>query len=221
MADIRGTERPGVYTDGQRLFTVNRDAGRKVYGEDLFVRDGVEYRSWDPRRSKLAAAILNGVESVPISEGSRVLYLGAASGTTASHVSDIAHEGQVFCVEVAPRPFRDLVGLCERRRNMHPILADAGIPSAYSPVVQSADFAYQDIAQRDQVEIFAKNLDALPPSSGKAMLIVKARSIDVSANPAMIFTKVEAMLTEMGYRVAQRVDLAPYETDHEAMLVEI
>jgi fibrillarin-like pre-rRNA processing protein len=221
MAEIREAGFGGVFTDGQRLYTANRDPGHRVYGEDLATRDGVEFRAWDPKRSKLAAAILNGLESVPIAESSRVLYLGAASGTTPSHVSDIARRGQVFCVEVAPRPFRDLVALCERRDNMHPLLADAGVPSSYAPFVQAADVVYQDIAQRDQVEILVKNLEALPPSSGKAIFMVKARSIDVSANPAKVFAKVEAQLIDRGCSVAQRVGLAPHERDHEAMVVEL
>ncbi len=219
MAEMRETGHGGVFTDGQHLFTVNGNPGRRVYGEELVRSGGVEFRAWDPRRSKLAAAILNGLEEFPLRETSRVLYLGAASGTTASHVADIAKDGQIFCVEVAPRPFRDLVALCERRRNMHPILADAGIPASYAPVVQSADVVYQDIAQRDQVEIFVKNLEALPPTTGKALLVVKARSIDVGANPAKIFAKVEARLVELGCTVEQRVDLAPHEKDHEAVLV--
>lgn len=48
-----------------------------------------EYRAWNPFRSKLAAAILGGVDKIYMKPGSKVLYLGAASGTTVSHVSDI------------------------------------------------------------------------------------------------------------------------------------
>lgn len=40
-------------------------------------------------RSKLAAAILGGVDKIHMQPGSKVLYLGAASGTSVSHVSDI------------------------------------------------------------------------------------------------------------------------------------
>jgi len=219
MPAMKQTKFEGVYTDGSRQFTLNRDPGHRVYGEDLVSSGGAEYRAWDPRRSKLAAALLNGLEVFPFRPASRVLYLGAASGTTPSHVSDIACDGQVFCVEIASRPFRDLVALCERRKNMHPILADASNAGAYSPIVQSVDVAYQDISQKDQVGILDRNMEALPPSTGKAILMVKARSIDVSANPAKIFARVEGQLIERGYEVEQRIDLAPYEKDHEAMVV--
>lgn len=49
----------------------------------------IEYRVWNPFRSKLGAAILGGVDQIHIKPGAKVLYLGAASGTTVSHVSDI------------------------------------------------------------------------------------------------------------------------------------
>lgn len=49
----------------------------------------IEYRVWNPFRSKLAAAILGGVDNIWIVPGAKVLYLGAASGTTVSHVSDL------------------------------------------------------------------------------------------------------------------------------------
>lgn len=58
----------------------------------LLVQEGedkIEYRAWNPFRSKLAAAILGGVDQIHIKPGCKVLYLGAASGTTVSHVSDI------------------------------------------------------------------------------------------------------------------------------------
>ncbi|TRZ06205.1 hypothetical protein HGM15179_020902 [Zosterops borbonicus] len=75
------------------LVTRNLVPGESVYGEKrISVEDGdtsVEYRAWNPFRSKLAAAILGGIDQIHIRPGAKVLYLGAASGTTVSHVSDI------------------------------------------------------------------------------------------------------------------------------------
>ncbi len=70
-------------------------SGESVYGEKRVsiesgeVGEKIEYRVWNPFRSKLAAAILGGIDQIHIKPGSKVLYLGAASGTTVSHVSDI------------------------------------------------------------------------------------------------------------------------------------
>eukprot|EP00493_Phyllostaurus_siculus_P025903 UN26248 len=47
------------------------------------------FRVWNPYRSKLGASVLNGIKKIPVAPGMKVLYLGAASGTTVSHVSDI------------------------------------------------------------------------------------------------------------------------------------
>jgi fibrillarin-like pre-rRNA processing protein len=117
----------------QRLATRNLTLGRNVYGERLLRHEGVEYRVWDAFRSKLAAAILKNLKTVPIKPSHRVLYLGAASGTTASHVSDIVGEkGYVYCVEFAPRALRELVNnVCAYRLNMSPILEDARFPEKY------------------------------------------------------------------------------------------
>ena len=63
-----------------------------------------EYRVWNPFRSKLAASVLAGVDNIHIKPGGKVLYLGAASGTSVSHVSDIVGPtGAVFAVEFSHR----------------------------------------------------------------------------------------------------------------------
>ena len=86
----------------QRLATQNLTPGLTVYGERLIHVKDVEYRIWDAFRSKLAGAIIKGLQTVPLDPGYNVLYLGAASGTTPSHVSDIVGEkGHVYCVEFA------------------------------------------------------------------------------------------------------------------------
>ena len=128
----------------QRLATRNLTPGRTVYGERLIRFKSVEYRVWDAFRSKLAAAILRGVQTVPIKPGHRVLYLGAASGTTASHVSDIVGEkGHVYCVEFASRSMRDLVeNVCAYRLNMSPFLEDARFPEKYAMFISGKSGCY-------------------------------------------------------------------------------
>ena len=154
----------GVYLvrleDGsRRLATRNLAPRRNVYGERLIKFEGVEYRLWDPYRSKLAAAILKGLKKVPVKQGHKVLYLGAASGTTASHVSDIVWEdGYVYCVEFAPRSIRELVNnVSKYRENMAPILADARFPERYLTLVGKVDDIYCDVAQPDQARILISN----------------------------------------------------------------
>jgi len=210
---------PGVFTDGHGLLTVNAAPGKDVYGERLVESDGIEYRSWDPKRSKLAAAILLGARALGIDESTKVLYLGAASGTTASHVSDIVTNGMVHCVEVSERSFRDLVGVCETRKNMIPILADANRPEEYSHMIEGVELVYQDIAQRNQVDIFVRNMAAFDAEHG--ILMLKSRSINVNRRPKEVFSEVGKALVSKSLKVRQVVDLQRYSKDHAAFIVEV
>jgi fibrillarin-like pre-rRNA processing protein len=215
---IRPTRWVGVFSDGDLLFTQNMVPGVRVYGERLFDHEGVEYREWVPSRSKLAAYMKKGGAHCPIGRRSKVLYLGAASGTTSSHVSDIVLEGSVFCVEISQRSFRDLVTVCESRPNMVPILGDATRPDDLRFVVEGPDVLYQDVAQKDQAGIFLRNLDAF--GIGQGMLVVKARSEDVTKEPRDLFRSVETQLLKAGFKVLEVVDLEPYEKDHAMVVVQ-
>ncbi len=209
---------PGVFTDGSALYTVNGAPGKDVYGERLVEADGVEYRRWDPARSKLAAMILLGARDLGLDQSSKVLYLGAAAGTTASHVSDIASEGMVYCIEFSERSFRDLVKVCESRRNMIPVLADANMPREYQHMIEAIELVYQDVAQRNQVEIFARNIASF--EAGRGILMLKSRSVDVNRRPAEVFSQVREELARACLKVREVVDLGRYAKDHAAFVVE-
>ena len=196
------------------LLTRNLAPGKRVYNEDLVQRDGVEYRTWDPFRSKLAAAILKGMPEDKIKEGDRVLYLGASTGTTASHISDIVGpEGLVIGVEFAPRVAREFVeNVARERKNVIPFVADARDPSRYS--VTRVDVVYCDIAQPDQTEIAIANCSGLLRKGGRLLLAVKARSIDVLKDPELVYEEERRKLVKAGFRVELIVDLSPFEKDH-------
>jgi fibrillarin-like pre-rRNA processing protein len=205
----------------QRLATRNLTPGRTVYGERLIRFKGVEYRVWDAFRSKLAAAILRGVQTVPIKPGHRVLYLGAASGTTASHVSDIVGEkGHVYCVEFASRSLRDLVdNVCAYRLNMSPFLEDARLPEKYAMFIAGkVDCIYCDIAQPEQAKVLADNADVFLKPQGWVMLAVKSQSIDVTREPSEVYQQEARVLKKRGFDVKETVRLEPYDKAH-AMIV--
>lgn len=207
----------GVFTDGERLYTRNSAPGKAVYGERLVTRDGVQYREWVPTRSKLAAYIRSNGRFFPFRPDSNVLYLGAASGTTASHVADIVTSGTVYCVEISPRSFRDLVPVCESRPNMVPFLADATKPNEYSFAVSSVDIVYQDIAQKGQAQIFLKNFGAFGAKSG--LLVIKSRSEDVTQDPLRTYEASKQQLLSAGLQVREVVRLDPMEKDHAMIAV--
>jgi fibrillarin-like pre-rRNA processing protein len=204
-----------------RLATRNLAPGRSVYGERLIRFEGVEYRVWDAFRSKLAAAILKNLQAVPIKPGHRVLYLGAASGTTASHVSDIVGEkGHVYCVEFAQRSIRELVNnVAAYRLNMSPFLEDARFPEKYAMFIPGkVDDVYCDVAQPEQAKVLADNADYFLKGSGWVMLAVKAQSIDVTKDPAEVYQQEAKVLRNRGFAVEQVVQLEPYDKAH-AMIV--
>ena len=204
-----------------RLATRNLTPGLTVYGERLIRFKSAEYRVWDAFRSKLAAAILRGLTIVPIMPGHQVLYLGAASGTTPSHVSDIVgDEGQVYCVEFASRSIRDLVNnVCAYRINMSPILEDARVPDRYLMLIRGkVDDIYCDIAQPEQARLLADNADLFLKKKGWIMLAVKAQSIDVTKEPSEVYKAETRVLEKRGFRVKDVVRLEPYDKAH-AMIV--
>ncbi len=204
----------------RRLATINLAPTIQVYGERLIKIDGVEYRLWDPYRSKLGAALLKGLKRLPISEGVKVLYLGAGSGTTVSHVSDIVGErGLVYAVEFSPRVMREFIKkVSSFRRNVMPILADARFPSSYLPYVDEVDVIYCDIAQPDQARILSDNADFYLKKGGSIMLAVKARSIDVSRKPVEIFKEEAKVLQNRGFKIESTIKLEPFDKDHVMIL---
>ncbi len=221
MAEVKelGPLFPNTYKSGKLLYTMNAYPGKKHFDEKTLNWRGREYRQWSPNRSKLAAAILKGLKDSGFREGCKALYLGAGHGYTPSFVSDmVGKEGMLFCVENSPTVLKELLFLCEERGNMAPLLADANHPERYAEFIPGrVDSLYQDVAQRNQVEIFLKNKDAFLKNKGFAMLAVKARCIDVTKNPKEIFSAVLRELKQH-VEVLDVKNLAPYEKDHAFFL---
>lgn len=220
MAGIRPWKFSGVYTDGERFLTKNLVPSQQVYGEELVLWKGEEFRVWNPRRSKACAMLHKGCKVFPINEDSRILYLGAATGTTASHLSDIASRGMLYAIEFSQRAFQGLIAVCEKRKNMVPSLADANKPEMYRGIVGCVDVIYQDVSQRHQVGIFIKNVQSFLAPQGFGVLMVKSRSIDVTAKPKQIFKEAERELKKSGLDVLESVLLKPLEKDHAAIIIK-
>jgi fibrillarin-like pre-rRNA processing protein len=210
----------GVFEKNGRLFTQNLKGckGIKVYNEKLITYKNKEFRSWNPYRSKLAAAIINGLKDLKIGSDSQILYLGAATGTTVSHISDIAKDGTVYAVESSPVAVKKLLQLSKKRQNIMPILSDANHPDRYSAIVPNADIIYQDISQRNQSEIFIGNVFRYLKKDGQGIIMVKARSIDVSLKPKQAYKLVTEDLEEHGLNIINLIDISRYEKDHAAIV---
>lgn len=207
------------------LVTRNMVSGESVYGEkriSIDVGDSgekVEYRVWNPFRSKLAAAILGGIDQIHIKPGSKVLYLGAASGTTVSHVSDIVGpDGLVYAVEFSHRSGRDLINVAKKRTNVIPIIEDARHPHKYRMLVGMVDTIFADVAQPDQARIVAINAHNFLKNGGNFVISIKANCIDSTAQPAAVFAgEVKKMQSEK-MKPQEQLTLEPYERDHAVVV---
>ena len=209
-----------VYEDKGRLFTLNLIPGKRVYDEQLVKQNNIEYREWDPYSSKLASLILNNCSNIFLRKNDVVLYLGSSTGTTASYVSDIiGKEGFVFAVDLAPRVMRDLIFNLEARKSIAPILESANHINKLMERISLVDFIYQDLAQKNQVDIFMKNINAFLKKDGYAILAVKARSIDVTKKPKQIFNQVREQLEKQVIIIDYKT-LEPYQKDHAMFVVK-
>jgi fibrillarin-like pre-rRNA processing protein len=176
---------------------------------------GIEYRVWDHTRSKPAAGLKNGLKNFPITEGTKILYLGIASGTTASHFSDIiGSTGIIYGVDIAERVLRQIIPIAEKRGNIAPILGDTRKPEEYaSLIMEKVDVVFEDVASDDQIPILIRNCDKFLRSGGHAMIAIKSQSIDVTKRPKEVYR--EALLElEKHFEVVENVELDPYEKHH-------
>ena len=196
--------------------TPNLVKGLTVYGEKLVKLNDEEYRIWDPFRSKLAAALKKGLRDFPLGHGDKILYLGASTGTTVSHVSDIVgNKGLVFAVEPSVRVARELIeNVASKRKNVIPIIEDARRPESYFSVFGNVDLVYCDIAQSDQTEIAIKNCNAFLKSEGIMLIIIKTRSIDVTMSPHSVVVMESEKLRTNNFQINQTINLDPFDKDH-------
>ena len=211
-----------IKSEGQKkLATENLVEGRQVYKEKLILKKGIEYRLWEPFRSKLAAAIMNGLETFPFQNKSKILYLGVSTGTTISHISDIVGpSGIIFGVEHASRVAREFLDrVATHRKNIIPILQDARKPKEYFSVFGKVDVVYVDIAQPDQTEIAIANCKLYLKKNGFLFLVIKTRSIDVTKPPKQIIDE-EINKMKNHFDILQTIDLHPYDKDHAIVIAQ-
>ena len=205
---------------GRRIFTKSILPGKTHFEERISRMGKDEFREFDPRRSKLAAMIVKGCTNIGIRKNDVVLYLGSSHGYTPSFVSDIVgEEGLVFGVDPAPRVMRDFVFLAEERKNLVPVLASANHPEEYVQKVSQVDIVYQDLAQKNQMDIFVKNCNVFLKKGGYGLFAVKARSIDVKRKPKSIFVEIRQELEKI-FTVIDYKTLDPMEKDHCMIIVK-
>jgi len=212
-----------IQVEGEKkIATQNLVPGNQVYNEKLVQSKGIEYRIWNPFRSKLAAAIMNDLKNFPFNQKSDVLYLGVSTGTTISHISDIVNQGgTIFGIEHASRVARDFLDrVATHRKNIVPIIQNARRPEEFLSVYKKVDSVYVDIAQPDQTNIAIENCRLYLKSGGYLFLVIKTRSIDVVKDPKIVI-KDEIKKLETLFEIKQTIDLHPYDKDHAMVIATL
>lgn len=206
------------------ILTKSLAQGESVYGEKrVGVEENntkVEYRVWNPYRSKIGAVIVGGVDMIGFGPESRVLYLGAASGTTCSHVADvIGPKGALYAVEFSARCGRDLINMAKKRTNIIPIIEDARKPMNYRFLIEEmVDFVFADVAQPDQARIIAMNCKHFLKNGGVFMVAIKASCIDSTQPPDVVFQSEIEKLKSNGLTPKKFMTLEPYQRDHAVVI---
>jgi fibrillarin-like pre-rRNA processing protein len=211
-----------VFLIGDKIATINLTPGHKVYGEELIKIDKVEYRVWDKWRSKPAAAIAKKLKEFPVKKGMKILYLGIASGTTASHFSDIiGKEGLIYGVELSERVLRELIPRAELRGNILPILADSRKVESYENIVsEKVDLVYEDVADPDMIRILIWNCEKFLKPEGYATIAIKSQSIDVTKDPKETYKECLTEL-EKHFEILDKVELDPFEKAHMFVVMKM
>lgn len=196
------------------LVTKNLTPKNVFFSEETIKINKTEYRIFSPEHSKLAAALIKEIKGININNNFTILYLGSAHGYTCSFLSDILNKGIIFAIDIAPEVFSKLLEVSKQRKNMIPILADANHPEKYFHRVLASDFLYQDIAQKNQVQIFIKNINLFLKQKATAILCVKARAIDSIKKPEKIFKEIKKELKNNKIKILDYKTLEPFQKDH-------
>ena len=197
---------PGESVYGEKRISVENSASKNEDGTPNITK--TEYRVWNPFRSKLAAGVLGGLDEIFIKPGSKVLYLGAASGTSVSHVADIVGPtGTVFAVEFSHRSGRDLINMATHRTNVIPIIEDARHPLRYRMLVSMVDVIFADVAQPDQARIVGLNAHLFLKVGGGVVVSIKANCIDSTAAPEAVFAREVQKMREERIKPLEQLTL--------------
>jgi len=215
----------GVYISGPpgnlKVYSKNLVPTNRVYGERLVSYNNVEYREWDPYRSKLAALILENPKTNFLSSKLNCLYLGASSGTTISHLSDINKDGIIYGVEFSERSIRQLVQNTSERPNIIPIIENAQYPENYAKsIFTGIDLIYQDVAQSNQAEIAIVNADYYLNEDGILIVAIKSQSIDSITKPEIVFKEEKRKLEQAGYSIIESINIHKYASKHIILIVQ-
>lgn len=168
-------------------------------------------REWNPFRSKWKAALEKNLD-VSINPNDNILYLGASSGTTVSHISKLT-SGIIFAVENSPQMAIRLVKLAESSNNIAPIFSDARDIEFIKKSIynKQINILFQDIPSLDQINILIKN-STLVNKDCKIFFSLKTQSI--SQKDYKQTSEDADQKLKIHFRIIKKLDLKPFHKKH-------
>ena len=160
--------------DKEQLATKNIVEGTKTHKEKIVIVNDEEFLEWNPYKSKLAAAIRNGLQILPIIKNSKVVCINPLEESTILHISNIVgSEGSVFVIDVDKNKKSFLNKLVNTHKNIIPIYDTVDELSFSSSITGKVDALYVDILESEQIEQIVEKYGSLLKNEGFLMLIAK------------------------------------------------
>jgi len=205
----------------KKLATLNNVGINEVYNEKLIEINGKQYNLWNPYTSKLAAAIVNGMEVFPILKKTNVLYLDTTIEKTLSHISDIIGvSGKIFVVkDVIKNSKNFLEKVRNNRANIFSITRKNGVPEKFSPSIKMVNVVYVDIAQQNETEVAIQNCKNYLRNGGFLMLVVPTKKIDFVDNPSRQNLE-EMQKLQSSFEIIQQVNLTDFFKEHSMIIAK-
>ena len=205
--------------NAKKIATLNLSVGSKEKDEGIIKMNGNEYRIWKPYRSKLAAAIINGMEIFPILKKSKILYFDATMENTASYISDIVgNDGKIFVVVNSNKPSNFMQKMVDKRSNVTMIHHTENL-AQHKSINDKVDVIYMNVSDKNNLDIAILNSKAYLKDGGYLLLVVKTADISVNkygAEPENNQRKKIRMLFEM----IQEINLADFFKDNTMIVAK-
>ena len=204
----------------KKLATLNNAGINEAYNEKLTEINGKQYNVWNPYTSKLAAAIVNGMEIFPILEKTKVLYLNTTIEKTLSHISDIiGMNGKIFVVrDMVENSKNFLEKVRNNRVNIFSITRENGVPARFSST-EMVNVVYVDITQHNETEVAIQNCKNYLRNGGFLMLVVPTKKIDFINNPSKQNLE-EMQKLQSSFEIIQQINLTDFFKEYSMIIAK-
>ena len=205
----------------KKLATLSNMSTNQDYKENLVQTNGKRYSIWNPYMSKLAAAIINGMEIFPILKKTKILYLDPTTEKTVKHISNIVGiNGKIFVVrDVMKNSKNFLEQIVKNRSNIFTIIPDKTNPARLTGMTEMVDVIYIDIAEHNQTEIAIQNCKNHLRIGGFLMLIVPTKNIDIANNPSKK-NQEERKKLQTSFDIIQEINLMDFFKEYSMVIAK-